>query len=116
MAISSTAVSVQLRYTGEAFPGQDWNEFLKNCNATRNHSRYGNWWGVIRGKGFIIWISSFYLHREGSLITWLSDIELSSNVSVIGRQTLEEFIAGALHNFEKMSVIAAHTQTNPPIT
>jgi hypothetical protein len=115
MAISSTAVSVQLRYTGEVFPGQDWNEFLKHCNATRNHSRHGNW-ASIRGKGFIIWISDFCSQREDSLITWLSDIELSSHVSIIGRQTLEEFIAGALHNFEKMSVIAAHTQTNPLIT
>jgi hypothetical protein len=103
---------MQLQYNDAVFPGQEWNDFLKNCSALRNNSRQGNWWASIRGKGFIIWISSFYPQREGHLVTWFATIELSSNAPTLGFQKLEEFIAGALHHFEKMSVIAPENHPN----
>jgi hypothetical protein len=112
MATSATAFSVRLQYNDAVFPGQDWNNFLKNCSARRYNSRQGDWWASIRGKGFIIWISCFCSQREGPLVTWFSTIELSSTAPALGFQTLEEFIAGALHNFKKMSVIAPQNYPN----
>ncbi len=109
---TSIPYSVRLIYTNDSFPGQEWNEFLKNCNATRNGSRHGSWLASIRGKGFIIWISAFCLSKDDQGITWHATIELSSSAPAIAWQTLEEFIAGALYTFEKMSLLGVHKHGN----
>lgn len=51
---------VRLKYVNDSFPGLDWNTFLKNCNVNFYTNRNDRLWYSIRGKGFTLWIASFY--------------------------------------------------------
>ncbi|MDO7846097.1 hypothetical protein Q5H92_07010 [Hymenobacter sp. M29] len=106
MTSKSKVNTVQLKYTNPSFPGQKWHAFLKNCNAQFYTSRKESIWHSIRGKGFIIWISEFSVSQENGNTVWYSEIELSQNTSRTAVQTLQEFIEGALSQFEKLAVIS----------
>lgn len=95
---------VRLNYYNDRFPGLAWNEFLKNCNVNFYTNRNDSLWYSIRGKGFVIWISSFYgRYGEGETV-WYCDLEINRHAPEQGMQVLQELIEGALVKFDKMEV------------
>ncbi len=97
-------ITRKLKYTSDSFHGLEWNEFLKNCNINFYTSRKDQIWHSIRGKGFIIWISTFRPSKEKDQTVWLSDIEISKNSPKIAFKTLDEFIQAAIDKFDKMEL------------
>ena len=93
---------LRLKYLDDHFPALDWNEFLKNCNVNFYTNRNDALWCSIRGKGFIIWISSFYGRSENGKIVWYGDLEINKQAPEEGMQNLQELVDGALAKFDKM--------------
>ncbi len=104
MTDSSKNRLVRLKYTNDRFPGLAWNEFLKNCDVNFYTNRNDALWYSIRGKGFIIWISSFYPRSEEGKTVWHCDLEINKHAPEGGMQALQELVDGALAKFDKMRV------------
>ncbi len=104
MTDSSKNLLIRLKYHDDRFPGLDWNEFLKNCNVNFYTNRNDALWYSVRGKGFIIWISSFYGRSENGKTVWYGDLEINKQASAEGMQALQELVDGALAKFAKMRV------------
>lgn len=96
--------TVRLKYYNDRFPGLAWNDFLKNCNVNFYTNRNDGLWYSIRGKGFIIWIASFYGSSEEGETVWYCNLEINRHAPQQGRQVLQELIDGALVKFDKMQV------------
>ncbi|MFD2914425.1 hypothetical protein [Psychroserpens luteus] len=105
MSTESKNILQKLKYLNDSFPSREWNDFLKNYNVNFYTSRKDRLWYSISGKGFIIWISSFYPSKENNQIIWLSDIEVNKNSPHKAFEILEEFTQGAIVRFEKMSIL-----------
>ena len=101
----SKYIERKLKYVNGSFPSIEWNDFLKNCNINFRTSRKDRLWYSIRGKGFLIWISSFYPSKENDRTIWLSDIEMNKNAPQDGVDAFNELIQGALAKFDKMELI-----------
>lgn len=97
-------VTKRLKYSNDSFPGLDWNNFLKNCNVDFYTSRNDRLWYSLRGKGFIIWISSPYPSKQEGSTVWVIDLEFSRNMPQQGTNALQELIEGAIQVFEKMEL------------
>ncbi len=95
---------VRLKYHNDTFPGLGWNTFLKNCEVNFYTNRNDALWYSIRGKGFIIWISSFYGRSENGNTVWYGDLEISKHAPPEGMQALQELVDGALAKFDHMRV------------
>ena len=94
----------RLKYVNESFPGLEWNEFLKNCEVNFYTSRKGRLWYSIRGKGYLIWISSAYPRSNEMGTFWLIDIEFARNIPKEGIDCVNELIEGATKVFDKMEL------------
>lgn len=94
----------RLKYSNDSFPALDWDTFLKNCNVDFYTSRNDRLWYSIRGKGFIIWISSCYPSKQEGRTVWFIDLEFSRNIPQQGSDALQELIEGAIQVFEKMEL------------
>lgn len=105
MSTESKNILQKLKYLNDSFPSREWNDFLKNYNVNFYTSRKDRLWYSISGKGFIIWVSSFYPSKENNQIIWLSDIEVNKNSPNKAFEILEEFTQGAIERFEKMSIL-----------
>ena len=105
MSEESKNIEYKLKYTNDSFPGLEWNEFLKNCNVNFYTSRKDRLWYSITGRGYIIWISSFYPSKENDYTIWLSDIEINKNTPKIAFEILDEFFQGVIEKFDKMEII-----------
>lgn len=104
MTDSSKNHLVRLKYHDDRFPGLAWNEFLKNCHVNFYTNRNDALWYSVRGKGFVIWISSFYgLSEEGKTV-WYCGLEINKHAPKEGMQALQELVDGALAKFDKMRV------------
>lgn len=108
MSTASKNIEYKLKYSNDTFPSLAWNEFLKNCNVNFYTSRKERLWYSITGKGYIIWISSFYPSKDNDHTIWLCDIELNKNTPKIAFEMLTEFLQGAIGKFDKMGIIKAH--------
>ena len=104
MSEGSKNIEYKLKYSNDSFPALEWNEFLKNCNVNFYTSRKDRLWYSIKGKGYIIWISSFYPSKENDQTIWFSDIEIDKNSPKIAFESLDEFIQGAIDGFDKMNL------------
>lgn len=108
MSEKSKNIEHKLKYLNDSFPALEWNEFLKNCNVNFYTSRKDRLWYSITGKGYIIWISSFYPSKDNDQTIWLSDVEINKNTSKIAFDILNEFLQGAVDRFEKLEIIKEH--------
>jgi hypothetical protein len=99
---------VRLKYYNDRFPGLDWIEFLKICDVNFYTNRNDALWYSIRGKGFIIWITSNYARHEDGEIVWYTDLEINKHAPSEGMQALQELVDGALAKFDKMKVEYIH--------
>ncbi len=104
MSEESRNIEYELKYSNNSFPSMKWNEFLKNCNVNFYTSRKDRLWYSITGKGYIIWISSFYPSKENDNTIWLSDVEMNKNTPKIAFEMLNEFLQGAIDKFDKMEM------------
>ena len=104
MGKESKNIERRLKYVNDFFPGLDWDNFLRECGVDCYTNRKDRCWHAIRGKGFIIWMTSFYGTRNQGETIWYSDIELNKNVPQAGKDTLEEFLHGAIARFDKMEL------------
>jgi len=95
----------QLKYNNISFPGLEWKEFLKNCEVDFYSSRKDKLWFSIRGKGYRIWISRFYVQKENDTTYWLSDIEIEKNAPPRGKEAFDELIQASVARFEKMELV-----------
>ena len=100
----SKIVIKRLKYINNSFPGLEWNEYLKNCNESFYTSRKDRLWYSVRGKGYIIWISSSYPRGTDNEIYWLIDFEISKNAHPDGMKYLDEILEGAVKVFSKMEI------------
>lgn len=108
MSEESKNIEYKLKYSNDSFPTLKWKEFLKNCNVNFYTSRKDRLWYSIKGKGYIIWVSSFYPSKENDQIIWLSDIEINKNTPKITFDILDEFLQGAVKRFNKMEIVTGH--------
>ncbi|UTW67968.1 hypothetical protein KFE94_07585 [bacterium SCSIO 12643] len=93
-------IEKKLVYSDDSFPTLEWNDFLKNYEVNFYTSRKDRLWYSIRGKGYIIWISSFYPSKENDRTIWLSDIEINKNSPNVAFETLTEFLQEAVKKFD----------------
>ncbi len=94
-----------LKYTNDFGLGFEWTDFLKSCNVNFYTSRKDQLWYSIRGKGYIIWISSQYPQQKEDTLFWLIDFEIAKTAPHAGIDYLNELIEAAIRTFDNMELM-----------
>ena len=100
--------TIILKYKNKSFPIEEWHEFLKCFNTnryTKKSTKDFPVWNVIRGRGYVIWISEPVLRNEEELAVWLIAVSAGKNPSKPGVEKRSELIQSVIEKFKGMEVV-----------